>query len=255
MHTLVKTEEETKKRMNWVTGILGGLLLFLVLVYATQRWHRPELADIWVINMDKSVARWQEMERQLTPYKGYTEVHRWSGTDGRALTEADYEKLKIPWFLRPEAASEVRKKRRAGEIGCYLSHRRLLEHLAKQPAKPWDFHLILEDDVRLGPNFLEPFSTLEIPAECDIFFLGINNPKLGPEEGGVARVHSIASLHAYAVRHSSIPVILEMLQYMFDPVDEMISWNADRLGLYASIPFTVFQKGDAFSEIQGEIVK
>lgn len=241
--------------MNWLTGILGGLILFFVLVYATKGWHKPELADIWIINMDKSVARWEEMQRQLAPYKGVVPIHRWAATDGRALGENDYVTLKIPWFMRPDSASEVRKKRRAGEIGCYLSHRRLLEHLAKQPAKPWDFHLILEDDVRLGPNFLEPFSTVEIPATCDIFFLGINNPKLGPEEGGVARVHRIASLHAYAVRHSSIPSILETLRYMFDPVDEMIAWDADRLGLYAAIPFTVFQKGDTFSEIQGEVVK
>lgn len=241
--------------MEWTAAIIGGIILFLALVYATQKWHKPELADIWVINLDKSSDRWTEMRRQFSLCSDLPPVHRWSATDGRALGPADFEHLKIPWFMRPEAASELRKKRRAGEIGCYLSHRRVLEHLATQPAKPWEFHLILEDDVILSSNFLATFQVVEIPADCDILFLGINNPKLGAEKDGIARVHRIASLHAYAVRHSSIPTILETLRYMFDPVDEMIAWDAERLGLYAALPFTVFQKGDAFSEIQGEVVK
>lgn len=211
----------------------------------------PILSDVWVINLDSSKGRWDTM-KQETAILSPIPVNRWPGVNGRALTEEDMEREKIPYFIRPSFALEERQERRKGEIGCYLAHKRLLEHLATLKVDGKAGHLILEDDVRIDSDILEAWKKVSktLNPNWDIFFFGINNPTFEGDKGDIMKVKKIQSTHAYMVKHESLPKILDMLKIMYDPVDEMIGWNSDKLNLYAMQPFKIFQREDVKSDIK-----
>jgi hypothetical protein len=214
----------------------------------------PVVKDVWVINLDKSKDRWNLMideTKKLDPLP----INRWSATDGRVMTNQDYIDEKIPIIVRPDEITENRKERRKGEIGCYLSHKKLLEYLGKQKITDTSGHLILEDDVTIDKETLSKWKSAagNLNKDWDICFFGIHDPVLGDVSGGIAPVKSIQSLHSYMVRHGSIPKILEVIKVMYDPIDEMIRWNADKLKLYAVQPFLIKQRANFHSDIQNKI--
>ena len=63
---------------------------------------------------------------------------------------------------------------RGGEIGCWLSHKRLLTHLSKQDYPENYGHLICEDDVIIDPNFIKKWDSLKtrIPSDWEIIYFG-----------------------------------------------------------------------------------
>lgn len=214
----------------------------------------PIIKDVWVINLDKSKDRWNTMLEQLTSLDPLP-VNRWSATDGRAMKEQDYIDQKIPIIIRPEFTLKEKQERRKGEIGCYLSHKKLLENLGKQTVDDKLGRLILEDDVEIKSDTLNEWIKIanNLDKDWDIFFFGIHDPILGDVKDGIAKVKSIQSLHAYMVRQKSIPKILDLIKIMYDPIDEIIRWNSDKLNLYAIQPFVIKQRSNYMSDIQGKV--
>jgi hypothetical protein len=210
------------------------------------------IKDVWIINLDKSKDRWNTMLEQVKVLDPLP-VNRWSATDGRILKEKDYVDEKIPIIIRPEFTLASKQERRKGEIGCYLSHKKLIEFLGKKSVDDDDGHLILEDDVEIDKNTLQKWMDVseKLDKDWDIFFFGIHDPKLNDPVDGISKVTSIQSLHAYMVRHKSIPKILDLIKIMYDPIDEIIRWNSDKLNLYAIQPFTINQRKNYPSDIRG----
>jgi hypothetical protein len=222
---------------------------------APKRGPIPVIKDVWVINLDRSKDRWNTMIEE-TANLDPLPVNRWSAIDGRTLTEQDFIQEKIPIIVRPQNSVDFRKERRKGEIGCYLSHKKLLENLGKMTkVSDMSGHLILEDDVKIDRNTLDKWIEVApgLNKDWDIFFFGIHDPGLEKVSNGIAKVKSIQSLHAYMVKHSSIPKILKIIDVMYDPIDEIIRWNADKLNMYAIQPFTITQRANYHSDIQGKV--
>jgi len=214
----------------------------------------PVIKDVWIINLDKSKERWNTMvdeAKVLDPLP----VNRWAAIDGRAMKEQDFIDEKIPIIIRPESALASKQERRKGEIGCYLSHKKLMEFLGKQKVDDDAGHLILEDDVEIDKATLDKWISVadKLNKDWDIFFFGIHDPVLGEVKDGIAKVTSIQSMHAYMVRQKSIPKILDAIKIMYDPIDEIIRWNSNVLNLYALQPFTIAQKKNYMSDIQGKV--
>lgn len=214
----------------------------------------PVMKDVWIINLDKSKERWNDMLDQVKVLDPLP-VNRWSATDGRVMKEQDFIDEKIPIIIRPQFALESKQERRKGEIGCYLSHKKLLEYLAKQKADDDAGHLILEDDVEIEKDTLDKWIKVatNLDKDWDIFFFGIHDPVLQEAKNGIAKVTSIQSLHAYMVRQKSIPKILDLIKIMYDPIDEIIRWNSNKLNLYAIVPFVIKQRKNYMSDIQGKV--
>jgi len=212
----------------------------------------PIIKDVWIINLDKSKERWNTMLDQVKVLDPLP-VNRWSATDGRALKEQDYIDEKIPIIIRPEFTLASKQERRKGEIGCYLSHKKLMEFLGKKKFEDDDGHLILEDDVEIDKDTLEKWVNVssKLNKDWDIFFFGIHDPVLKDPVDGISKVTSIQSLHSYMIHHKSIPKILELIKIMYDPIDEIIRWNSDKLNLYAIQPFTINQRKNYPSDIRG----
>ena len=227
--------------------MISILLIIIFFLYM----NRPYLKDAYVINLDTSKDRWNDVQSELE--KLDVNVRRWSATNGKLMSDDDYLNMGIPKLLIPSRARENLQKKRKGEIGCYLSHKNLIEHLGKEFCLPNSGHLILEDDIIIDPECSKSLSDafLDLPSDWDILFLGIipEGAKMDSPRGRIAKVHQLWGTHAYIVRHGSIPKINREIKFMFDPIDEML-WQVN-LNLYAVQPFSIHQRGDIVSDING----
>ena len=238
-------------RKKFPTELITAALIIALIVVAVIYIGRPYLKCASVINLDGSTSRWTDMQPELAHIPVPT--RRWSATDGRVMSEDDFKAAGIPNLLRPSYAREDLQKKRKGEIGCYLSHKRVIEDLGKQWALPNAAHLILEDDVTISENFAQDLSKSirDLPADWDILYVGLieKGLQMDAPTGHVARVRKGWGTYGYIIRHGSIPKILREIRIMFDPIDDML-YESD-LNLYAARPFSVHQREDVKSEIHG----
>jgi GR25 family glycosyltransferase involved in LPS biosynthesis len=72
----------------------------------------------------------------------------WDATDGREMPPDQIEQIYQPNLLTPNYPFELRP----GEIGCFLSHRRIWQWIVDQQIPQL---LIFEDDIAFLPNFAE----------------------------------------------------------------------------------------------------
>jgi len=103
-----------------------------------------------------------------------------------------------------------------GEIGCFMSHRALLQEIATQPSD--SLHLVLEDDVVFFPGFIESFQrVLEELAHCDAGIVQVGWLPVAAEDTSIRllqqrlRASRLVRIPAHAMR-KSVPKIPPMLQ-------------------------------------------
>lgn len=116
-----------------------------------------------------------------------------------------------------------------GHFGCLDSHKRLLSSIHGTA----EAHFILEDDAVLHNEILGVHlaAAMSMPEDLDLLFFGGNTFQI---ENAVSdydyyfnRAHNVLCTHAYIIRDSSIPKLLEILNSRM--------WKVDIL-------FTEFQK-------------
>ncbi len=204
--------------------------------------------DIWVINLDKDVERWASIQADTHRIGGM--VHRWPATNGRALSQADTV-MEGVGFAMTRAGNGVKENvelRNLGTVGCWISHKRLLQHLASLPFSEHAGHLIVEDDVAFPTDFLEVTDEWHkvykhVPTDWDLVYFGITNPygsmiapgvrKLETKVGGGANWGT----HAYLVRQGSLQTkLLPWLEHMVDAIDEQYNLKFSEWNVYAVEP-------------------
>ena len=117
-------------------------------------------------------------------------------------------------------ASQFPNKRMRGHAGCHNSHVTLLQKI-KGTA---DYHIILEDDVELTPNFKSKVEKY-ITTDFDMLYLGGNlnvydNP-IEPFNDQFDIARKVMATHAYVVNDSSIDSILEIITKRVHKIDVM----------------------------------
>jgi glycosyl transferase family 25 len=90
-----------------------------------------------VINLDRSPQRWQRVSAQLHALG--LAYERLPAVDARAFTPEQQAQLDVPGFHRLHGMEPL-----GGELGCYLSHVKVMQRLLASPAQ---YALVLEDDV------------------------------------------------------------------------------------------------------------
>jgi GR25 family glycosyltransferase involved in LPS biosynthesis len=220
------------------------LLLFLIAICIAVFFALPGppskspilgIKDIWYINLDRSVDRKKALEQELKKLPPMP-VYRWKAVDGKDLSEKDIEALRIPNWSRPEFAPKDKEKQRANEIACFLSHRTLLEHLQTLSMNSQDGHLILEDDIKVLPNLVKKWNTglQGLDDDWDMIFLGYSvHREIFQVKDNLGVPESLAGTYAYVVKHKSIPKILDTLQVIYDPIDEVYSREIGNLRILA----------------------
>jgi len=231
--------------------IILGLLVIIVAALFVQNYREgfqtiELISDGWYINLDRSTDRVKKIQEELYKLNPLT-ITRWTGVDGGKLTDEDYHKLDIPYWSRPSFAAEARQKGRKGEIGCYLSHYNLLNHLNTLEREDGVGHLILEDDIKISDDFVKSWNTSvkSIPPDWDIIFLGLLGNQINNVSNGIGVPVWITGTHAYVVKHSSLPKIIDSLKGISEPIDEVYGRNIKKMKIYAMSPSKINQSGDA----------
>jgi glycosyl transferase family 25 len=92
-------------------------------------------SKIFIINLDTSKARWQESQNQLCDL----DFERVNAIDGNQLEPSVLKQFYDHQLNR----QQYHKVLTLGEIGCYLSHRKVWQKIVNENL---DFALVLEDD-------------------------------------------------------------------------------------------------------------
>lgn len=113
----------------------------------------------FVINLDSSKTRWQACQKQLENIQDNNtknnklQVERISAVDGKILSWAELNRH----FDTQLNKLQYHKTLTAGEIGCYLSHRKTWAKIVEENL---DFALVLEDDFVLNGQLAQMLSTV-----------------------------------------------------------------------------------------------
>jgi hypothetical protein len=179
----------------------------------------------WVINLDTRPDRWAKFKNM--------NANRWNATNGREITRDEALNdgvssimMRITNCSRLEYYTSFKIENNHGKIGCWLSHKKLLQHLLTLKYEDSYAHLILEDDVCLDQlSEWDNISNL-VPSDWDIVYIGIKHPDLSQRIGcGIYRgvtSHECKKnygTHAYFVKHGSIAGILQQLRFMTHEID------------------------------------
>lgn len=133
-----------------------------------------------------------------------------------------------------------------GHIGCILSHFILWKTLSYLP---YDEILILEDDVILCDNFKEKFIKYksELPDDWQYVFVGHcclppEDQQLKVTNNIITSNHSPMCTHAYMIKKSSIPILLDTNHQAWAHIDIQIQKRSlKQLKHYVFVPSLVEQ--------------
>ena len=222
-----------------------GVFVFIAAVFAVLAFFKqsgkPQISTIHVINLDRDVERWNSIESQGRGLG--LQIQRFSAVYGKDIPYADMRKHGVGnAMVRADRHDHKGEKlHNLGVVGCFLSHRALLAHVHTLNVPDSHGHLILEDDVRLPSDFLQPngrWDTLRqrIPGDWDIVWLRMWRPHGTKVAEGIMKLDTNANIRcnlgtfSYVVRHGAIPKILRELQFMMDAYDEQMNlqfakWN------------------------------
>jgi glycosyl transferase family 25 len=126
----------------------------------------PQL-PVFLLNLDSAPHRLAAMKEQLDALG--LAFERFPAVAGKLLSADELE------AVAPSHLWEGRRRRNPGEIGCFLSHRAILETIV---ARNLPLACILEDDVRLSPDFAAILDAARhLPPQVDVLKLEIALPR------------------------------------------------------------------------------
>mmetsp|Transcript_81562 Transcript_81562/g.212776 ORF Transcript_81562/g.212776 Transcript_81562/m.212776 type:complete len:364 (+) Transcript_81562:103-1194(+) len=136
---------------------------------------RQPISKIFYVNMPQSTERREAMEKALSSNSDGVPYERFEAVTGvQALTESPYIDIiktqnTSAAFLTPNMTVRF-----AGSMGCYMSHRFLLEKISKLPGDEDAIYLVVEDDIDVKKGWKKRLASLwpKIPAGWDLLKLG-----------------------------------------------------------------------------------
>ena len=250
-------------------AIIAILVAALVVYWVVMRNQSPHIETIHVINLDRDTERWQSIQDQAKHLN--LNVQRFKGTYGKDIP---YHQMRTYGvgnaMVRPDRHDHQGEHlQNLGVVGCYLSHRALLEALTNLNVPESYGHLVLEDDVKFPADFLQPngrWDSLKtkIPADWDVIWLRMWKVYGDDVAPGVVtlktdvRVRVNLGTFAYIVRHGSLKhKILPHLKLMNDAFDEQMNLKFNDWNCYALNPGIIeinddLQKKSAINAINTE---
>ncbi len=248
------------KHHTWL--IILFVFLAASITYYMWNYVTPSIDDIWVLNLDKDTERLKILMKQqpLLPQK----INRWKATYGKEEDRDRAAKDGVNHILSKSGDIELNKSNKnviniPGEIGCWLSHKRLLRHLNTLDVSPNFGHLILEDDVLIDKDFLQKWDKikLSIPGDWDFIYLGISNIVGDRMNEHVVKWKNSADwgnygTYAYIIRHRAIPHILDKLNFMSAAIDAQYYNMLGGLNIYIIDPPLILADEEIESTIDSQ---
>jgi len=235
-----------------IMGLIGYFFYRMYTPYSPAR-----IDDIWVINLDRSPERWEHMQNKTMRFSHM--VTRFPAADGKMITNRDDvhpEGVGYYFMTQQNKRDEIINK---GVVGCWLSHKRLLQHLDSIECSNDCGHLILEDDVNIPDDFMmgtDAWSSISknVPSDWDIVYLGLSGDVKGiPIADNIIKLEPDKKeqygTHAYLVKHGSIKTkILPALRFMTDAIDEQYNTLFGDLNAYCIRPGIINPHEDVSSK-------
>jgi len=218
-----------RRQQIYLFAAVAVLVAILLIWYLLPKSNSPTIDDIWVVNLDSAATRIHAMieKQQFLPKP----IQRWRATLGReeerdAAAADGVDPVITKSSDKEEMKRTTKVTRIGGEIGCWLSHKRLLKHLNTLNVGPNFGHLICEDDIVVPTDFTSKWNTVRhrVPSDWDVVYIGagrVLGDRINPSVLRWKSETKLANLGtwAYLVRHRAVPKILEKMRYMFAPVD------------------------------------
>jgi GR25 family glycosyltransferase involved in LPS biosynthesis len=234
-----------QKLYNFILWVLVMGFVGIVFYRMFTSYSPAHIDDIWIINLDRDKERWDSVNAKTARLGGI--VHRFPAMDGKTITEREgIHKMGVGYYLTTmqNKRDEIINK---GVVGCWLSHKRLLQKLEQQDHQNDYGHLILEDDVAIPDDFLSGHDTWShlaknIPGDWDIVYLGMGgNPQGTPIADNIIKLtpnrREQYGTYAYLVKHGSIKTkLLPALRFMTDAIDEQYNTLFDDINAYCIRP-------------------
>ena len=228
--------------------LLFCIVLFIfiaILNNSDRKSSKVIIKDIHVINLDRATDRWADMKKELDKF-GNIPIRRWKAVDGKELNK-EYINSISKNFTIP------------GHVGCYLSHKSLLEYLLKQDVDPNMGHLILEDDIIVNDKILEKFEKISynVPSNWEMLYLAIAerpNTRIVDIKNGVGKLLDGWGAHAYIVKHSEIPKILKRIENFTHNIDILYLINSENSNIYVIPDRLIKEKMNVKSYIDEDTV-
>lgn len=191
--------------------------------------------NVFCINLPRRTDRYAQALAEFKKHGIYVEFV--NGVDGRQLSN---EKL-----LQYKSADDTQVSR--GDIGCTLSHFKVLE-LAKK--KGLLNYCVFEDDVELADNFNERIKEIMpyVPDDYDMLYFGGNHnlPVIKVNEH-IARMQRTFTTHAMVIKHTVYDALAEIWSKN-EKVDVGISSLHSKFNCYVVTPHIAFQR-ESYSDI------
>lgn len=199
---------------------------------------KPLIADAYVITMNMESERYKQTEASAKAAN--LPIKKWDAVKVDESMRDSLMEQGIGSIIFKGATMRYR-----GAIGCFLAHRGVMRHIAEQASHATQGTLILEDDVKIPPDFLQKIQSIvsELPADWDILYLDKVNPKSEKVTEHIFKFQKQMTTAnnwgnwAYIVRNSSLKErILPLLEFMIEPVDIQLHKFADYLHIYQTVP-------------------
>lgn len=130
-------------------------------------------------------------------------------------------------------------KRMRGHLGCWDSHKRLMEKIQGENN---GMTLVLEDDFKFVDFNIDQYLK-ELPENWDLLYLGgINQDAPEPYSEKLDHAKNILQTHAYIVRDKFVPTLLNILSNHRWKVDIVFSEALKRGNCFICNPPLVIQK-------------
>lgn len=136
---------------------------------------RQPIKKIFYVNMPHSTERREAMEKGLASNADGVPFERFEAVTGvQAVTESPYidiikKQNTSEAFLTPNMTVRF-----PGSMGCYMSHRFLLEKISRMPGDEDAIYLVVEDDIIVKKGWKKRLASIwpTIPASWDLIKLG-----------------------------------------------------------------------------------
>lgn len=204
---------------------------------------------IFVINLEKRPDRLEKFKK-MSDKIGF-EYEIFSAVDGKKI---DRNSLVEGRIFQTESNEFYRTidDYFLGQLGCILSHLRLLKYCRDNNIKNV---LILEDDVDFSDEFQSRFDnfTLNFDQEWHMIYFSGSLVETSDEFNSYSKLLTCHTTHSYAVNSSIYDYLIEKLDFemLSKPVDVVYSQLHSDIKSWIVIPFFTYQS-DGFSDIQNK---
>jgi glycosyl transferase, family 25 len=210
-------------------------LVFTLIIYLTKKKYKENFSNkflnhIYVINLDKSKDRMENIKRIAR--ESNLNIERFPAIYGKNL---NYDFLRKNDYLSNKKIIKFN-----GSLGCYMSHCLLWEKIYKE--NKYENVLILEDDCIIDKNFNQQMDKLSayIPKDFDYIMLGsgrrkgrnYNDKFIIPTQGNVYGQN--AGLFGYIVKVKNIPKLLKLVKPIKHNIyiDTVLRSNFNKLNVF-----------------------